>query len=331
MRKSSNGGKQNSVGICLIGEGAFARQHAKALALIEDAEVLAVVGGVPEVTAEFAREFNIPYWTTDLRNGLIQSGVEAAIIATPTPLHARQASEVLQAGKHVLIEIPIADKLADAEKVLALQQETGLVAMAGHLRRFNSSHQWIHHKIMQKELSLQHLVVETYFFRRTNTNALGQERSWTDHLLWHHACHSVDLFLHQSGEVPDQISAMQAPAHPKLGIAMDMSLSMRAASGAMCSISLSFNNEGPFGSWFRYICDNGTYVANHDALTNGYGEPVDVASATAGKNGLEFQDREFISAIQERRQPLASVSSVLDSYRVLHDMERLLDNRRSAL
>jgi 2-hydroxy-4-carboxymuconate semialdehyde hemiacetal dehydrogenase len=310
--------------ICMVGEGAFGKKHLTGLRNIDDVEVVSLVGGVAGTAETMANEFDIPHWSLDLQEGLSYPGVEAAILATPTPIHARQAVEVLQTGKHVEIEIPIADSLDDAKMVDAAQRESGLVAMAGHTRRFNPSHQWIHNKIRAGELTLQHLDVQTFFFRRSNLNAEGKPRSWTDHLLWHHACHTVDLFQYQTGEVADTLQAMQGPMHPELGIAMDMSIGMRVPSGAMCSLTLSFNNDGPFGTFFRYVCDNGTFMASYDDLFDGYEKPIDVSKVDVSMNGIELQDREFIAAIREGREPNGSVAQVLPAMETLHRLEQAL-------
>lgn len=310
--------------ILVGGEGAFGCKHLDALARIEGVEVGALVGGVAETTAEVAKKYNIPHFTTDLAEGLRQPGIEAAILATPTPLHAKQAELCLRAGKHVLVEIPMADSAADAERLVKLQKESGLVGMAGHVRRFNPSHQWVNRKIRAGELRIQQFNATTYFFRRTNLNALGQPRSWTDHLLWHHACHAVDLFLWQTGEMPSQLQAIQGPPHPELGIAMDMGLQLKVPSGAIFTLSLSFNNNGPLGSFYRYICDNGTYIARYDELVDGHDKPVDVTGIGPSLNGIELEDREFIAAIRERREPNASFARALPTMQVLGALERML-------
>jgi 2-hydroxy-4-carboxymuconate semialdehyde hemiacetal dehydrogenase len=255
---------------------------------------------------------------------LDEPGVDAAILASPTPVHAAQAIAAMDAGKHVLIEIPMADSLADAEAVVAAQRRSGVTAMVCHTRRFNPSHQWIHRRIASGELTLQHLVVSTLFFRRENKNALGQPRSWTDHLLWHHACHTVDLFLHQTGDVPVRAWAQQGPPHPELGIAMDMTVGLQAPSGALCSLALSFNNDGPFGTTFRYIGDTGTYIARYDDLVDGYDEPVDTSGVGESVDGIENQDREFVAAVREGREPLASVAQCLPTMQTLDRLERTL-------
>jgi len=312
--------------IALAGQGAFGVKHLEAISKIDGIQVASLAGGNPEQTAEVAKKFNIPHWTCDLAASLAQPGIEAVILATPTQMHASQAEQCMRAGKHVMIEIPVADNLADAERLLRVQKETGVVCMGGHTRRFNPSHQWIHQRIKAGELKVQQMDVQTYFFRRTNTNALGKPRSWTDHLLWHHACHTVDLFQYQTGEVASRAQALQGPKHPQLGIAMDMSISLKVPSGAICTLSLSFNNNGPLGTFFRYICDNGTFIANYDDLVDGYQKPIDVTKVAVSMNGIELQDREFFAAIQEKREPNASIAQVLPAMRTLDQLEKSLES-----
>jgi 2-hydroxy-4-carboxymuconate semialdehyde hemiacetal dehydrogenase len=313
-----------TIKVVMAGQGAFGVKHLEAIQNIPDVEVVSLAGGNADSTREVAQKFEIPHWSVDLAESLRQPGVQAAILATPTQMHARQAVQCMRAGKHVQVEIPMADSLADAEEVAKVQRQTGLIAMAGHTRRFNPSHQWIHARIRAGELKIQQMDVQTYFFRRTNTNALGKPRSWTDHLLWHHACHTVDLFQYQTGEVASKAFALEGPHHPDLKIAMDMSIGLRTPSGAICTLSLSFNNDGPLGTFFRYICDNGTYIARYDELVDGKNNPIDVSKVDVSMNGIELQDREFFAAIREKREPNSSVQQVLAAYRTLDRLEKSL-------
>jgi 2-hydroxy-4-carboxymuconate semialdehyde hemiacetal dehydrogenase len=308
----------------LAGQGAFGIKHLEAIQKIPGIEVVTLTGGNQEATKEVAQKFGIPHYTGDLAESLKQPGLDAMILATPTQMHASQAIQCLKAGKHVQVEIPLADSLKDAEAVLKAQQETGLIAMCGHTRRFNPSHQWIRKKIAAGELNVLQMDVQTYFFRRTNMNALGKPRSWTDHLLWHHAAHTVDLFQYQTGEEASIARGVQGPIHPDLKIAMDMSIQMRTPKGAVCTLSLSFNNDGPLGTFFRYICDNGTYICRYDDLFNGKNEQIDVSKVDVSMNGIELQDREFFAAIKEGREPNASVAQVLPAYRTLDRVEKSL-------
>jgi 2-hydroxy-4-carboxymuconate semialdehyde hemiacetal dehydrogenase len=313
-----------TIKVALAGAGAFGIKHLDAIKLIEGVEVVSLISRDLGKTQETAAQYGIAHVTTDLADSLALREVDAVILCTPTQMHAAQATACLQAGKHVQVEIPLADTLADAEAVVALQQKTGLVAMCGHTRRFNPSHQWVHKKIAAGEFNIQQMDVQTYFFRRSNMNALGQARSWTDHLLWHHAAHTVDLFAYQCGAPVVQANAVQGPVHPGLGIAMDMSIQLKAANGAICTLSLSFNNDGPLGTFFRYIGDTGTYLARYDDLFNGKDEKIDVSKVSVSMNGIELQDREFFAAIKEGREPNASVAQVLPCYQVLHRLERQL-------
>jgi len=309
--------------LCVAGAaGAFGRKHLDALARIDGVQVTSVVGGGPDDINDFAAERGIGHATKNLADSLARDDVDAIILATPTGMHAQQTIACLKAGKHVLCEIPMADTLADSQAVVAAQKDSGLVAMVDHVRRFNPSHQWVHNKIMAGEITLQQLDVQTYFFRRSNTNAKGEPRTWTDHLLWHHACHTVDLFQYQTGGTAVEAFGVQGPPHPDLGIAMDMSIGMKGANGAICTLSLSFNNDGPLGTYFRYICDNGTYLARYDDLFDGYDKPIDISGVAVSTDGIELADREFIAAIREGREPNSSVAQGLSAMETLDRIER---------
>ena len=309
--------------ICVAGAyGAFGIKHLDALKAIEGVTVTSVMGPTRAKIDALAAQRGIGHAATDLAECLARDDVDAVILSTPTQLHAEQAIQCMRAGKPVLIEIPMADSVAESEEICRVQLETGVLAMAGQVRRFNPSHQWIHNKIKAGELKIQQMDVQTYFFRRTNMNAKGEPRSWTDHLLWHHACHTVDLFQYQTGEVVSQAYGLEGPHHPELGIAMDMSIGMKTPSGAICTLSLSFNNNGPLGTFFRYICDNGTYIARYDDLFDGNEKPVDLTGVAVSNNGIELIDREFIAAIREGRQPNGSVHQVLDAMRTLDKIEK---------
>jgi 2-hydroxy-4-carboxymuconate semialdehyde hemiacetal dehydrogenase len=313
-----------TLNIALAGAGAFGQKHLDALARIPQVKVVSLMSRDLAKTQEVASRYGIPHATTDLADCLAIRDVDAVILCTPTQVHAAQAVQCLEAGKHVQVEIPLADSLRDAYRVVELQRATGKVAMVGHTRRFNPSHQWVRRRIVDGAFSLQQLDVQTYFFRRTNLNALGQQRSWTDHLLWHHAAHTVDLFAYQARSPIVRANAIQGPIHTVLGIAMDMSIQLKAASGAICTLSLSFNNDGPLGTFFRYIGDTGTYIARYDDLVTGRDEAIDVSQIDVSMNGIELQDREFVAAIREGREPNASVAQVLPCYEVLHDLDRQL-------
>ena len=309
--------------ICVAGAyGAFGLKHLDALKNIDGVEVTSIMGPTKEKIEALAAERGINHFSTTLEECIKRSDVEAVILSTPTQMHADQAIACMEAGKHVLIEIPMADTLKDSARVVKKHRETGLTCMAGQVRRFNPSHQWIKNKIDAGELKLQQMDAQTYFFRRTNTNAKGEPRSWTDHLLWHHACHTVDLFQYQTGGKVVEAYGLQGPLHPELEIAMDMSIGLKAEDGAICTLSLSFNNDGPFGTFFRYICDNGTFIARYDDLFDGNNNQIDLSNVAVSNNGIELIDREFISAISEGRTPNACVTDVISAMETLDKIER---------
>jgi 2-hydroxy-4-carboxymuconate semialdehyde hemiacetal dehydrogenase len=314
--------------ICVAGQGAFGQKHLDALKRIPGVEVTSLVGGNQDATAEVAKKYGIAHYSGDLAEGIKRA--DAVILTTPTQMHRRQGEQVMRAGKHVLIEIPVADSVADSEALVKIQKETGVIAMGGHVRRFNPSHQWIHKRVQKGELKVLQMDVQTYFFRRTNTNAAGKARSWTDHLLWHHAAHTIDLFQYQVGETVSDCYAVQGPIHPTLGIAMDMGIVMKAPSGAILTLSLSFNNDGPLGSYFRYICDNGTYQAYYDDLVDGKKNPIDLSGVDVSMDGIELEDREFIAAIREKRVPNGSLEQLMPCMKVLGKLEQIIDPERRA-
>jgi 2-hydroxy-4-carboxymuconate semialdehyde hemiacetal dehydrogenase len=314
-----------TIKVALAGAGAFGIKHLDGIKNIDGVEVVSLISRELDKTKEVAAKYGIGHVTTNLSDSLALKEVDAVILCTPTQMHAEQTLACLKAGKHVQVEIPLADSLKGAEAVVAMQKQTGLVAMCGHTRRFNPSHQYVHNEIRAGKFNIQQMDVQTYFFRRTNTNALGQARSWTDHLLWHHAAHTVDLFAYQAGSPIVQANAIQGPIHPNLGIAMDMSIQLKAANGAICTLSLSFNNDGPLGTFFRYIGDTATYIARYDDLFNGKEEKIDVSKVAVSMNGIELQDREFFAAIQEGREPNSSVGKVFACYQVLHQLEQQLN------
>ncbi len=313
-----------TIKVALAGAGAFGIKHLDGIKKIDGVEVVSLISRDLTKTQEVAQKYGIAHATTNLNDALAIKEVDAVILCTPTQMHAAQALACLDAGKHVQVEIPLCDIYTEGVRVVERQKETGLIAMCGHTRRFNPSHQWVNKKITAGEFNIQQMDVQTYFFRRTNMNALGQPRSWTDHLLWHHAAHTIDLFTYQVGSPVVQAHAIQGPIHPTLGIAMDMSIQLKAANGAICTLSLSFNNDGPLGTFFRYIGDTGTYIARYDDLFNGKEEPIDVSKVAVSMNGIELQDREFFSAIAEGREPNSSVASVLPCYEVMHQLEQQL-------
>lgn len=316
--------------LILVGPGAFGAKHLDALSAIEDVEVVSVVGPNSKQANELARNYGIGAIDTSLESALDRPGIDAAIISSPSHLHASQASACLRAGKHVSVEIPAGVNWSEIAALAELARGVDRICAVGHTRRYNPPHQWIRRKVEASEFSIQHLHAQTFFLRRANINALGEPRDWTDHLLWHHAAHTVDLFLHQTNEQIIEANILAGPIDEELGIALDMSIQMQTEQGKLLTLALSFNNDGPLGTVFRYIGDTGTYVARYDELWTGNDEKVDLSEISVSADGIELQDRDFINCVREDAAPVSSIQNVLPSYEWLRDLEiQLLNGRRT--
>jgi 2-hydroxy-4-carboxymuconate semialdehyde hemiacetal dehydrogenase len=308
--------------VALAGAGAFGLKHLDALARIDGVEIAAVVSRRLDQAHEVADRYGAPIASTSLDEVLVSPDVDAVILATPTQLHAQQAIATMRAGKHVQVEIPLADSWADARRVASTQVDTGLVCMVGHTRRFNPSHQWIHQRIVAGELNVLQMDVQTYFFRRTqHERARSAPQLDRQPVVAPRRAHGRPLRLPVPRGDRRRARARRS-GERELGIPMDMSIQLKSSKGQLCTLSLSFNNEGPLGTFFRYIGDSGTYIARYDDLIDGRDNVIDVSEVDVSMDGIELQDREFVAAINEGREPNASVHQVLACYEVLDRLDR---------
>jgi 2-hydroxy-4-carboxymuconate semialdehyde hemiacetal dehydrogenase len=306
--------------ICLAGTGAMGVIHAKALKKIAGVELVSVTSRTAESGRAFASEYGIPHYTTILEESLDRPGVDAVILTTPSAMHADQAVMALGNGKHVQVEIPMSLNLADAKRIVDAARRSGKTCMVTHTRRFSSPHREIRRRIQEGTFHLHHMVVETYFFRRENTNMHGQPRSWVDNLLWHHGCHSVDLAQWVLGDTNWSAWGQTGPEHPVLGIPMDVTVAMKSSKGPLFSMAMSFNNRGPFGGFYRYIGEEDTYKVYRDSMTDSDGRDVPLDGTPA----FDRQDVEFTSAIREGRVPESSAESCLPTMGLLDRIDRAM-------
>ena len=315
-----------TIKVALAGAGAFGIKHLDGIKNIDGVEVVSLVGRRLEPTKEVAAKYGIAHVSTDLADSLALKEVDAVILCTPTQMHAAQSIACLKAGKHVQVEIPLADSPGAMRRPWSIcRSRPGWSRCAATPAASTPATNGCTRRSSPANSTSSRWTCRPSSSAARNMNALGQPRSWTDHLLWHHAAHTVDLFAYQARSPIVKANAVQGPIHPTLGIAMDMSIQLKAANGAICTLSLSFNNDGPLGTFFRYIGDTGTYIARYDDLFNGKEEKIDVSKVDVSMNGIELQDREFFAAIREGREPNASVAQVLPCYQVLHDLEQQLD------
>jgi 2-hydroxy-4-carboxymuconate semialdehyde hemiacetal dehydrogenase len=295
--------------------------HAKALQRLDDVQIVAIASRTEPSGKAFADEWKIPFHSTNLEACIDQPGVDAVILTTPSDQHAEQTTLALSKGKHVQVEIPMALNLADSERMAAAAQESGKTCMVTHTRRFSSPHREIKRRIREGTFHLYHLVVETYFFRRTNLNMHGQPRSWVDNLLWHHGCHSVDIAQWVLDDPSWDVWGQKGPDHPVLDIPMDLTVAMKSQNGTLFSMAMSFNNKGPFGGFYRYIGEEETYKIYRDSMTDSEGKDVPLDTTAA----FDRQDAEFVSAIREGREPESSIGSCLPTMRLLDGIDRAMN------
>jgi 2-hydroxy-4-carboxymuconate semialdehyde hemiacetal dehydrogenase len=308
--------------ICLAGTGAMGEIHAKALAKIDGVEVVSIAARTQKSAEEFAATYKIPFASENLEACVDRPGVDAVILTTPSDQHCAQTLMCLAKGKHVQVEIPMALNLADSQKMLDASKQAGKTLMVTHTRRFAAPHREIRKRIQEGTFHLHHMVVETYFFRRTNLNMHGQPRSWVDNLLWHHGAHSVDLAQWILGEPNWDAWGQKGPDHPELKIPMDLSVAMKSKKGPLFTMAMSFNNKGPFGGFYRYIGEEDTFKVYRDDMTDSDGNKVALDPLPA----FDRQDIEFVAAIREGREPESSATSVLPTMVLLDKIDRAMNS-----
>jgi 2-hydroxy-4-carboxymuconate semialdehyde hemiacetal dehydrogenase len=305
--------------ICLAGTGAMGEIHMKALEKLKDVQVISVNSRTEEGGKAFAEKWKIPFQSTHLEACIDRPGVDAVILTTPSSMHPEQTILALNKGKHVQVEIPMSLNLPDAKKMLEVAKKAGKVCMVTHTRRFSAPHREIRRRIQEGSFHLHHMVVETYFFRRSNTNMHGQARSWVDNLLWHHGCHSVDLAYWILNDPDLEAWGQEGPDHPVMQIPMDMTIGMRSKKmKTTISMALSFNNRGPFGGFYRYIGEEETYKVYRDGMTDSEGKEVPLQGPIA----FDLQDIEFVGAIREGREPESSAASCVPTMALLDKIEK---------
>jgi 2-hydroxy-4-carboxymuconate semialdehyde hemiacetal dehydrogenase len=306
--------------IALAGTGAMGEIHVKALAKIEGVEVVSIAARTNESAKAFAEKFDIPFASDNLEACIDRPGVDAVILTTPSDQHHDQTVMALEKGKHVQVEIPMALNLKDSQHMLDVARKAGKVCMVTHTRRFASPHREIRKRIQNGTFHLHHMVVETYFFRRTNLNMHGQARSWVDNLLWHHGCHSVDLAHWVLDEPNWECWGQKGPHHKELGIPMDLSVAMKSPKGPLFTMAMSFNNKGPFGGFYRYIGEEDTFKVYRDSMTDSEGKEVPLEPMIA----FDRQDVEFVAAIREGREPESSAASVVPTMALLDKIDKAM-------
>jgi len=293
-----------------------------------DAVLHTAVGRQPEAAQEFAARFGYARWTTSLDDALADPQVDIVILASPSEQHEAQAIKCLQAGKHTLIEIPIAMSLAGAERVVAAGESSGRVYGLCHPMRFRREREGLHARIRAGEEAIRHIAGRFFIKRLVNIGATGYRRSWTDNILWHHFCHFVDLGMFLFDGVPvRRVQSHLGPLHPTTGIPMECVVLVETAAEQTLLV------HGSYHATYRLydkliVTDRDTY--NYDIL----GGTLRTAGGTVAIEPEQVNCArviaDFLAAVREGRPPLASGPSVLPAMRVLQAAQDDWDARHGA-
>jgi 2-hydroxy-4-carboxymuconate semialdehyde hemiacetal dehydrogenase len=306
----------------IIGYGTTANSHARMLHQ-EGLVLESVVGRLPEQTEEFARQHGFQHWTTDLAEALARTGLEVVVICSPSAVHAEQTEQALLAGKHVLVEIPLAMSFPDAARLTSLAEDRGLTLMVAHTHRYGPAILEVKRRITAGELTVRHIVSRYVFLRRENVDWSGRRRSWTDNLIWHHGCHATDMCLWLLGEMkPGQVAVTAQVAQPDatMGIPMDLSILLRTRGDVLASVNMSYNSHLSLYDYL-IIGEETTLLVSEGKLIGREGVILDPAQLPKDDSPQVLQDREFLAAIRERRQPAISGASVLPAMWALEQVE----------
>jgi 2-hydroxy-4-carboxymuconate semialdehyde hemiacetal dehydrogenase len=310
----------------LVGYGSIARAHVQALAG-EPVTWAWVMGRVPEAAAAFASEFGIPLATGDLSEALRDPTVEAVVITSPSDLHAQQAEEVLRAGKHALVEIPLATRLGDADRLAALARANDRRLMACHTQRYYPTLLEARRYVAEGRLHVYHVSTRYGFLRRENVNWAGRRRSWTDNLLWHHGCHAVDTSLWLLGADEATVQSQTALPSGPLDIPMDLDILMRTPSDQLLAVSMTYNSRLSFNEYLL-IGEETTLLVTSNRLESPDGVLLESSDRSGPSNSpILAQDREFLAAIRENREPALGVAAIRPAMAVLQAVQDQFEAR----
>lgn len=302
--------------ICLVGYGSIARSHMAALAE-EPVTFHTVMGRLAESTAAFAAEYGFRRQTTDLDEALADPEIDAVLITSPSDIHAEQAEKALRAGKHALVEIPLALNLAEADALDRLAREQQRCLMVCHTQRYYPPLVEARRMVSEGRLHVHHVSVRYGFLRRENVNWKGRRRSWTDNLLWHHGCHAVDTAMWLVGATEATVTSQVALPSHHLNIPLDLDILARTSHDQLIAVSMSYNTKMQFNEYLL-IGEETTLMATPGRLTSPEGVIFEAPSESGpGSSSIRDQDREFLAAIREGRTPAISAGAVRPAMAVL--------------
>jgi 2-hydroxy-4-carboxymuconate semialdehyde hemiacetal dehydrogenase len=303
------------IGICVIGGGAIAERHMQAYRQLGGVQPRWVVSRPAEAADEFARRWNFAYFGTSAELALADPSVQLVLIASPSPLHSEQAVQAMQAGKDVIVEIPVAMGWPEAQKVAQVAATLGRRAWVCHTLRSTAALRLVRDRVNSGQLRLTHISGFFGIPRRRNQGMDGiGTRTWIDNLLWHHGCHQVDAALWVLGmpSVP-RVQALFGPVHPSLGMALDIGVQMVTAGGVLITQSLSYNVEQSVWQ-LQFIGHEDVLTFQDGRLTNEAGEKL--VPETPISN-LTVQNQELLHAFRSGESSDYELPAMLATMEIL--------------
>ncbi|MBT4496884.1 MAG: Gfo/Idh/MocA family oxidoreductase [Gemmatimonadetes bacterium] len=308
-----------ALNICMVGYGGIAVFHAAALRQIEGVQLHTVVGRRPEPTAAFAREWDFSVGTTDYGAALADPEVDAVVLTAPSELHYEMTAAALRAGKHVLVEIPLAMSAQGGRELATLALEVDRRVMVAHTRRFQEGGRFVRDFLTSGKAGKVHQHHSySFWLRHENVGWTGYQRSWVDDVLFHHGCHAVDFSLFCLDEEVRRVRGELAPLDGKTGTSLDFSMLLRYESEAIATISLSYNAT-PGASGQLFICEGGTLEVGGAQVRFG-GEGVFEGAGGGLKEGVLEQNREFVAAVRQGRKPACDAGDAVRSLELLQEV-----------
>lgn len=317
----------DSVNLAIVGYGQIALSHTR-IFKAEGHALRWLIGRVPERTAAFAQEHAFDHHSTNLDDALADPVVDAVVLCTPSEQHAAQTRQCLAAGKHTLVEIPLAMTFAEGQELAEQARAAGRTVMVAHTQRYYPPMRRAHELVTSGALTLHSTIARYMFLRRENVGANGYRRSWTDNLLWHHGCHATDMALWMLGvERPGEVEVTSMVALPdqKMGIPLDLSLAFRTQRDQVASVSMSYNSHLALNDYVLIGREDTLLIAD-GALRNRTGLLYDPKEdRSEARHGALLQNREFVAAVREGRQPAISADAVLPVLDVLQRVQDAFD------
>jgi predicted dehydrogenase len=274
-------------------------------------------------------------FTAELDELLSDPSLDAVALATPVPSHAQLAVRVLEAGKHCFVEKPLAQSVADAERVVEAADASGRVLMVGHLLEYHPGVRKL------KELADTGELGDQIYYIYGNRLNLGKLRA-DENALWSLGAHDVSVVLHLADEEPSEVVA-HGESYVREGVQDVVFCFLRFPSGLSAHLHLSWldpHKERRFtvvGSRRMATFDDmaiegklTVYDKGFDEDTRTYGEYItrtgDIfCPRIPNVEPLRLECEHFVDCVRRDERPRSDGAGGLRVVRVLEELQRSLD------